>query len=357
MPKKTRKYLGCGVPCLLAVLTACVTESDEGAGASSTTRASSSSATTQSSSSAMPPGYCGDGRTDADEICDGEGLPRISCEDLGYEGGFLRCTDDCRYDEASCWGRCGNGSVDESEACDGPVPPEADCTDFGFVAPEGLACASDCARFDTSFCKASCNGVLEPGEGCDVDVAPDRDCTDFGYVSPAGLGCQQDCAFDTAHCVPVCGNAVIEPGESCDDGNTIGGDGCSARCRREPMSCADANQFVIGGSAGGLLGGEGVEDASICSAPGSDRIHFLVAPSAGTLQVTVWTDFFDPEPVALSLRTACDDITSVVACTQDATALAQTVETPVSLGQIVYVYVDALDADATRGYSLLASML
>jgi cysteine-rich repeat protein len=27
-----------------------------------------------------------------------------------------------------------------------------------------------------------------------------------------------------------CGNSVLEPGEACDDGNSIGGDGCSARC-------------------------------------------------------------------------------------------------------------------------------
>ena len=28
----------------------------------------------------------------------------------------------------------------------------------------------------------------------------------------------------------VCGNGIREPGEACDDGNTLGGDGCSANC-------------------------------------------------------------------------------------------------------------------------------
>lgn len=33
--------------------------------------------------------------------------------------------------------------------------------------------------------------------------------------------------------VPVCGNSTIEAGETCDDGNTTGGDGCSATCAFE----------------------------------------------------------------------------------------------------------------------------
>jgi cysteine-rich repeat protein len=31
-------------------------------------------------------------------------------------------------------------------------------------------------------------------------------------------------------CAPVCGNGALEPGEECDDGNTRGGDTCSATC-------------------------------------------------------------------------------------------------------------------------------
>ncbi len=31
-----------------------------------------------------------------------------------------------------------------------------------------------------------------------------------------------------------CGNGVVEGDEECDDGNTVGGDGCSAYCVCEP---------------------------------------------------------------------------------------------------------------------------
>jgi cysteine-rich repeat protein len=32
---------------------------------------------------------------------------------------------------------------------------------------------------------------------------------------------------------PICGNAEVDDGETCDDGNTVGGDGCSADCQNE----------------------------------------------------------------------------------------------------------------------------
>lgn len=38
--------------------------------------------------------------------------------------------------------------------------------------------------------------------------------------------CRTDCT------VPVCGDGRFDAGEVCDDGNTVGGDGCSADCRR-----------------------------------------------------------------------------------------------------------------------------
>lgn len=54
----------------------------------------------------------------------------------------------------------------------------------------------------------------------------------------------------------VCGNGMIEGGEQCDDGNTVGGDGCSATCtaeldETEPNdTSATADAFVAGWVAG-----------------------------------------------------------------------------------------------------------
>ena len=55
-----------------------------------------------------------------------------------------------------------------------------------------------------------------------------------GGASDPGGDCRENCAPSTAAVAPVCGNGSLETGEECDDGNTTGGDGCSATCRREP---------------------------------------------------------------------------------------------------------------------------
>jgi cysteine-rich repeat protein len=43
------------------------------------------------------------------------------------------------------------------------------------------------------------------------------------FDTPAG--CRTDCT------VPKCGDTIVDGGEVCDDGNTVGGDGCSADCK------------------------------------------------------------------------------------------------------------------------------
>ena len=44
---------------------------------------------------------------------------------------------------------------------------------------------------------------------------------------------------------PVCGNGKVEEGETCDDGNTVGGDGCANRCRREPARFLSWNYVLL----------------------------------------------------------------------------------------------------------------
>ena len=73
------------------------------------------------------------------------------------------------------------------------------------------------------------------------------------YVSNAG---QADVDTDGLgdDCDPAeCGNGALEFGEPCDDGNTTGGDGCSASCQTQKivdLSSDLANVTIEGDNAG-----------------------------------------------------------------------------------------------------------
>ncbi|HEY0477235.1 MAG TPA: TonB family protein [Kofleriaceae bacterium] len=70
---------------------------------------------------------------------------------------------------------------------------------------------------------------VEPEIGGGDAVGPGK-----GPGGPDAIGtCTENCGEGPAAPppAPVCGNGVVEAGEQCDDGNTAGGDGCSATCR------------------------------------------------------------------------------------------------------------------------------
>ena len=77
--------------------------------------------------------------------------------------------------------------------------------------------------YDSSLCG---NGIANPGEQCDESTE----------------GCSSTCEEQEGYecssppCKPKCGDGKHLSGEECDDGNTVGGDGCSALCVVEVAS-------------------------------------------------------------------------------------------------------------------------
>ena len=73
-----------------------------------------------------------------------------------------------------------------------------------------------------------------------------------------------------------CGDGFLQSGEECDDGNTIGADGCSEFCQREP-SCGDG--ILDEGEEcddGNTLGADGC--SALCESEPIEGIPFLIAP-------------------------------------------------------------------------------
>lgn len=126
-------------------------------------------------------------------------------------------------------------------------------------------------------CDACGDGILGPGEQCDIGQFGGETCdTSTGGNLPLGtLRCWPGCVFDTTDCTEsVCGDGIPSGDEQCDDGNTAGGDGCSATCQAEVCGngvlegaedCDDGN--VVAGD--GCSGGCRVEIA--CNWPGEAR--------------------------------------------------------------------------------------
>ena len=58
---------------------------------------------------------CGDDVAEGDEECDGTDLGGLTCEDFGFNGGTLSCTD-CQYNVFDCTfivePECGNNEAD-----------------------------------------------------------------------------------------------------------------------------------------------------------------------------------------------------------------------------------------------------
>ncbi len=166
---------------------------------------------------------CGDGIKDSAEECDRAQTGGLSCSDLGFDKGILRCSDDCTFDVRLC-SRCGNGVAETGESCDLGDLGGATCAGAGFSGGGTLGCGLDC-EYDLSGCIDGCgNGIIEGSEACDRTVS-EPDCRAWGFES-GQVRCDAACRLDFSFCSGGCGNGRLEEGETCDDGNREPLDGC-----------------------------------------------------------------------------------------------------------------------------------
>lgn len=183
---------------------------------------------------------CGDGVVNPGEECDSGDLQGATCTALGLGPGLLSCSADCHLDTGSCkvLPECGNGITEPGEECDASDLQRMSC-EMLHLGGGHLGCTLDCV-LDRSGCEAvmlHCgDGVLDPEEMCDGAERRVADCRQAGFDG-GSLACSSQCTLDTSGCY-LCGNGTREATEICDDGNTVGGDGCSADCRSDE-SCGN----------------------------------------------------------------------------------------------------------------------
>jgi cysteine-rich repeat protein len=249
---------------------------------------------------------CGNGIREGTENCDdgntsgGDGCS-VSC---AVEPGFF-CSSGtpnaCQRLTAEAGQVCGDAAVQGTETCDdGNVNGADGCSPACAVEP-GWSCAatanggSTCSKIVTQVCG---NGALESPEVCDDGNTSGGDgCSSQCKIDP-GWSCTYDTSLRRSVCTstttssgggsttptptptpaagstdPPCGNGKLDSGESCDDGDTFGGDGCSADCfieaghtcdcSVEPCLCTASvcgNGILEGGEVcddGNTFGGDG----------------------------------------------------------------------------------------------------
>jgi cysteine-rich repeat protein len=99
--------------------------------------------------------------------------------------------------------------------------------------------------------------------------------------------------LQAVYTTPVCGNDALEPGEQCDDGNTAGGDGCSATCQAELVLEAEPNNTFAEADASALqLTGRATIQGSI-SAPGDVDIYRLTLAAPAVVRFETFATPFD----------------------------------------------------------------
>lgn len=158
----------------------------------------------------------------------------------------------------------------------------------------------------------------------------------------------------------ICGDGIIVGNETCDDGNTVGGDGCSATCIVEP-GFGDTCAFPIALAAGtqtfswDAVGQEYITAAPSCSttAPtGPDLVMSYTATVTGQLQI----DIDKPTSQRWHLVVAddaCGDLTTPVSCASEFTAPTLSALVSVNAGTTYYFYL----VDSTSGTAPLDNPL
>lgn len=155
-----------------------------------------------------------------------------------------------------------------------------------------------------------------------------------------------------------CGDGIRSGAELCDDGNTTSGDGCSASCTLEGACTsavdldgvgtvgADGTRVVLGDNEMQPSHGDG---SCAPSASGRDMV-FRFDPPADGLAVFDTSGAETRFDTVLHARTTCATAATEVGCDDESgRGGASLLQVAVRAGTPIFVFVDGVDASATRG--------
>lgn len=204
-----------------------------------------------------------DALPDANDPSEPDTAPGPDCDQDSDGDGTDDCSDGCPNDPGKVAPLiCGCGVTDDDD--DGDGAPS--CVDECPLNP-GRTIAGEC--------------------GCDAPPGPPPECGQ--NADP-----QDDAGGDDPPPVQGCGDGVLDPaeGEFCDDGNTEGGDGCSADCFGEALRLGGSSETAY------------ADDSTINLAPSSADCGRDAVGAGFHVQSGSWVDRIGLlcQPVDLSFR-------------------------------------------------------
>ena len=189
------------------------------------------------------------------------------------------------------------------------------------------------------------NGTLDEGEQCEGSDFGGKTCATFG-LSGGTLQCNPFCGIVVSFCTPL---------EQCFDGFDNDEDGftdcADDECTSE-LACTDpcAVAFDVPVpyyESGDIAGSPNVLSSSCAPGGGPETLIAVEAAIDGDMSASFYSGFDG----ALSIRTACDDAASEIACVNNSGANGQeSVSFPVTAGTVYYVVFEALQPNAVGFY-------
>ncbi|MBN2724920.1 MAG: DUF4215 domain-containing protein, partial [Deltaproteobacteria bacterium] len=161
---------------------------------------------------------CGDSMKVGGETCDdGNSTPNDGCdENCHTETGYI-CTG---TGPGSCSPDCGDGLIVTGETCDGTNFDGDTCNDYGYTGGT-LTCTNSCTTIDDSNCSSSCpNSQRETDEECDDGNSVDGDGCDSG--------CNEEPNWTCTNTLLAQSTCTCDNDDACDPGYECDGSGCVA---------------------------------------------------------------------------------------------------------------------------------
>ncbi|WP_437689510.1 DUF4215 domain-containing protein [Sorangium sp. So ce176] len=272
---------------------------------------------------AIEPGFACAGAPSACTAGCGDGVPggREACDDGGNEDGDC-CSRACQV-EPGCEVEPNDEPASANDAFaiapDGRIraflDPAGDVDVFSVSVPDGAFGRLRAETLDgplgTACSALGVDTVVTIFDGSMValdsndDIAGDNTCSSLALnrlgagdyfvsvqispeVEPATLDQTLDYTLSLTLDTAVCGDGVLEPPELCEDGNTIGGDGCSAACELDaPVREVEPNDTAVEADERGALRPNELVTGAI-EPLGDVDVFALVVPRLAEIQLATF---------------------------------------------------------------------